>query len=149
VDLRRLRAGEWLAAAAGLTLIVSLALPWYEADDGEITGFEVFSVIDILLVLVAGVALALAVLQATQTSPALPVAFGVLTVAAGLIAVLLVLFRLIDAPGSNLGVAAGAWVGLAAVVALTAGGWLSIQNERVRHLPPRPEPELRPTPTGS
>ena len=105
--------------------------------------------IDILLVLVAGVGLTLAILQATQTSPALPVAFSVLTVTAGAIGVLLVLFRLIDAPGSNLDVAAGAWLGLAAVAALTAGGWLSLANEHVRHLPPGPEPELRPAPGGS
>jgi lysylphosphatidylglycerol synthetase-like protein (DUF2156 family) len=151
VDLRRLRAGEWLAAAAGLTLIVSLALPWYEADDAEITGFEVFGVIDILLVLVAVVALALAVLQATQTSPALPVAFGVLTVIAGLIGVLLTFYRLIDEPGvapdEFIDIREGAWFGLAAVALVTAGGWLSIKNEHVRHLPPGPEPELRPAPT--
>ena len=30
MDLRRLRAGEWLAAAAGVALVVSLFLPWYE-----------------------------------------------------------------------------------------------------------------------
>jgi drug/metabolite transporter (DMT)-like permease len=145
VDVRRLRAGEWLAAAAAILLIVSLLLPWYDTR----SGFETLSVIDILLVLVAGVALALAILQATQTSPALPVAFSVLTVTAGLIGVLLVLFRLIDAPGSNLDVAAGAWLGLAAVAALTAGGWLSLANEHARHLPPGPEPELRPAPGGS
>jgi Na+-driven multidrug efflux pump len=152
VDLRRLRAGEWLALVAGIALIVSLFLPWYdtvllgtESDDGVGTGFEAFAIVDILLVLVAAVAIALAVLQATQTSPTLPVAFGVLTVVVGTIGTLVTIFRLIDAPGVN-GPAWGAWLGLAAVVALTAGGWLSIKNEHVRHVPPGPEPELRPAP---
>jgi hypothetical protein len=150
VDLRRLRAGEWLAAAGGITLIVALLLPWYEDEQsGEtVSGFEIFSVVDILLVLVAAVAITLAILQATQTSPALPVAFGVLTVVVGALGVLLVLYRLIDEPRDAVGLSAGAWLGLVAVVAVTAGGWLSIADEHVRGLPPGPEPELRPTPAG-
>ena len=48
---------------------------------------------------VAAVAIALAVLQATQTTQALPVAFGVLTVTVGVIGTLLSLYRLIDDPG--------------------------------------------------
>jgi uncharacterized membrane protein len=148
VDLRRLRAGEWLAAAGGIAMLVALALPWYEADDGDVSGYEVFTVVDILLVLVAAVGLVLASLQATRTSPALPVAFGVLTVVVGTIGTLLTLFRLIDEPGlAPVDIREGAWLGLVAVVALAVGGWLSIANERVRGLPPGPEPELRPTPT--
>ena len=144
MDLRRLRAGEWIALAGGVLLLVSLFMPWYD----DVTGFEVLSVIDILLVLVAAVGVALAVLQAIQTSPALPVAFGVLSVTIGAIGVLLVLFRLIDAPGDVGGPAAGAWLGLAASVAITAGGWRSLANEHVPHLPPGPDPELRPAPHG-
>jgi hypothetical protein len=144
VDLRRLRAGEWLALAAGVTMIVSLFMPWY----GEDSGFAAMSVIDILLALVAAVGIALAVLQATRTSPTLPVSFGVLTVVVGALGTLLTLFRLIDAPGAE-GVSWGAWLGFVAVVALTTGGWLSLANEHVKHLPPGPEPELRPAPTGS
>jgi hypothetical protein len=136
-------------------LIVSLFLPWYDTaalgieDDDVGSGFEAFAVIDILLVLVAGVGIALAVLQATQTTPALPVAFGVLTVVIGAIGVLLVIFRLIDSPGDVGGPAAGAWLGLVAAVAITVGGWRAIANEHVPHLPPGPEPELRPAPHGS
>lgn len=150
MDLRRLRAGEWLAAAAAVATSVVLALPWYGARGREatVTGFESFTIIDVLLVLFAAVGLALAILQATRTSPSLPVAFGVLTVAAGFLSVLLVLYRLINEPGPDefIEVRATAWLGLVAAVLLTAGGWLSIANEHVRHVPPGPEPELRPTP---
>jgi len=145
VDLRRLRAGEWLALAGGVLLIASLFMTWYD----DLSGFEALSVIDILLVLIAAVAFALAILQATQTSPSLPVAFGVLSVTIGAIGVLLVLFRLIDAPGDVGGPAAGVWLGLVAAVAITVGGWRSLANEHVPHLPPGPEPELRPAPHGS
>jgi hypothetical protein len=154
VDLRRLRAGEWLAGAGGLLLIGSLLLlPWYEADSGEITGFEVFSIVDILLTLISLLAIALPVLQATQDSPAMPVGAGVLCVPLGFAGFVLVLYRLLDEPGVPGGdavvdVRLGAYLGLLAMAAITAGGWLSIATERVRGLPPAPEPELRPAPHG-
>ena len=148
--MKRLRHGEWLAAAAAVAIVVTLTLPWYgaRAREDTVTGFESFAVIDILLLIAAAVGLALAVLQATRTSPAWPVAFGVLTVTAGLIATLLVVYRLINEPGPDdfIDVRAGAWLGLAAVVGLTAGGWLSIADESAPGQPPQPEPELRPSP---
>jgi hypothetical protein len=154
VDLRRLRAGEWLAAAGGMVLIGSLlVLPWYEADSGEVTGFEVFSIVDILLTLIGALAIALAILQATRNSPAMPVAAGVLCVPCGFVGFVLVLYRLLDEPGvpgadAVVDVRLGAYLGLLALAAITAGGWLSMGNEHVRHLPPGPEPELRPAPHG-
>jgi len=149
VGVERLRAGEWLAAAGGVALLVSLFLPWYGLLGADVSGFEALSVIDLLLVLLALLALALAVLQATQNTPAMPVAAGVLTATFGKIGALLVLFRIIVEPESSaLEVEIGAWVALAATVAITAGGWLSLMNEHVRGLPPDIEPELRPTPAA-
>jgi hypothetical protein len=142
VDLRRLRFGEWLALAGGIALIVSLFLPWY---DGR-TGYEAMTVIDIALTLIALLAISLGVLQATQDVPAKPVAFAVLSVLFGALAVLLVVFRLIDAPADGLEVRPAAWLGLVAAVAITVGGWRSLAAEYVRGLPPDPEPELRATP---
>jgi hypothetical protein len=148
--VRRLRAGEWLAAAGGVALIVSLLVTWYGAvlptvpEDG-LTGFAALTVIDVLLVVAGLLGLALAVLQATQDSPAKPIAAGVLCVPTGLVAALLVAFRLIDGP-DGFEVREGAWLALAASLAITVGGWLSIGAEYVRGLPPGPEPELRPAP---
>ena len=144
--LRRLRAGEWLALVGGAAMLVALALPWYEVDGETVTGFEAFTVVDVLLTLLALVALALPFLQATRDSPALPVAAGVVTGAFGILGVLLVLFRLIDDPFTGSSLRAGAWAGLAAAVAIEASGWLSLDAEYVRGLPPDLEPELRPTP---
>jgi drug/metabolite transporter (DMT)-like permease len=153
VDLRRLRAGEWLAAAGGVALVVSLLLPWYSpllpiVPYDSLTGFQALSVIDVLLVLAALVGVALAVLQATRDSPTAPVAAGILSVVAGLLATLVVVFRLVDSPrpDDELESMYGAWLALLAAVALTAGGWLSLANEHVRGLPPDIEPELRPSP---
>jgi hypothetical protein len=156
VDVRRLRLGEWVAAAGGVVLFASLFLDWYAVtvDFEELSlsaGFnawESFDVIDVVLALVAVLAVGLAVLQATHSSPALPVGAGVLTTVAGVLAVLLVLYRIINQPGDNefVEVRAGAWVGLAATFFITAGGWESIRQENVRAAPPGPEPELRPPP---
>ncbi|HEX5622467.1 MAG TPA: hypothetical protein VFX51_28845 [Solirubrobacteraceae bacterium] len=143
--MRRLRAGEWLAAAGGILLIVSLLLPWYEGTD-PVTGFEAMSVIDILLALLALLALALPILQATQNTPNKPVGAAVLGVVLGALGALLVVFRLIDAPADGLEVRPGAWIALLATVTITVGSWRSLAAEYVRGLPPDLEPELRPTP---
>jgi hypothetical protein len=138
VDLRRLRAGEWLAAAGGAALLASLLVVWYD----DRTGFEALAVIDIPLVLLAALGIALGVLQATQDSPAKPVGAAVLSVTFGAIGVLIVLVKLV-VPGDP---ALGVFLALASTVAITAGGWLSLAAERVRGLPPGLEPELRPPP---
>jgi hypothetical protein len=142
--VRRLRAGEWLAAAGGVALVVSLREDWY----GTRSAIEAFGVIDILLVLLAVLAVVLAVLQAVSTSPAKPVAAGVLTIAFGGLGVLLVLYRIVNEPGTDAdtGIAFGAYLGLAATIAITAGAWLSVGTEEVHGLPPDLEPELRPSP---
>jgi hypothetical protein len=144
--LRRLRAGEWLAAAGGVAMIVALALPWYEVGGETASGYQAFTVIDVLLTLIALLALSLPVLQSTRDSPALPVGAAVLSAAWGILGVLLVLFRLVDDPFTGSELRIGAWLGLAAAVAIEAAGWLSLDNEYVTGLPPDREPELRPTP---
>jgi uncharacterized membrane protein len=148
----RLRPGEWIALAGGAGLVVSLLLPWYgaRAREATVSGFEAFSVTDVMLVLLALLALALAVLQATQDSPTKPIGASVVTVAYGIVCVLLVLLRILDQPGPNefIEVRPGAWLGLAATVAIVAGAWRAMATERVRGLPPGPEPELRPTPAA-
>jgi hypothetical protein len=148
--VRRLRLSEWLAALAGVGLIVSLGLDWYGVRGREtgISGFAAFGVIDVLLVVVAATGIALAVLQATRDRPALPVAAAVFTVTAGILGMLLVLYRIANEPGPDefVDVRAPAYLGLLATAALTVGGWLSLATEAVRGLPPGPEPELRPAP---
>jgi hypothetical protein len=155
VDLKRLRLGEWLASAGGVVLFVALFADWYGASvqvgrggieiSAAFDAWETFDVLDIVLVAIAALATALAPLQAVQRGPAIPVAAGVLTTLFGVIGVALVAFRIIDQPGPNefLEVRGGAWLGLLATIAIAVGGWESIRNERVRGLPPDPEPELR------
>jgi hypothetical protein len=155
--MRRLRIGEWVAAGGGVALLVTMFLDWYAVVVSVEPGFELsagfdawesFDVIDLVLALVAALAIALAVLQVTQRSPALPVGAGVFTAVAGAIAVVLVAYRIVNQPGDNefVEVRIGAWLGLAATLAIAAGGWASLRDESARGIPPGPEPELRPPP---
>lgn len=146
MDLRRLRFGEWLAVAGGIALIVSLLLPWYDGPTEPLTGYEALTIVDVLLTLVALLAISLGVLQATQDAPSKPVAAAVLSVVFGALAVLLVVFRLIDSPADGLEVRPSAWLGLVSALGITVGGWRSLAAEYVRGLPPDLEPELRATP---
>lgn len=147
--MRRLRDGEWIAGAGAVALVASLFLHWYGLDvaiglpgvgEPEATGWQAFDVLDVVLVLLMLVPLALVVTQATRASPAIPVFFSAMTVVAGALAALLILYRIVNQPGPNdlVEVQAGAWLGLLAALAVTGGGWRSMRVEPVpgQALPP-------------
>ena len=89
MDLRRLRAGEWIAGISGLALLVALFLPWYGDDAGSRTGWESLGALDVVLAVVALAALAIPVVTAVQRVPALPLAHQSLTALVGLLALVL------------------------------------------------------------
>jgi drug/metabolite transporter (DMT)-like permease len=152
VNPRWLKPGDWLAGTGGVALLVSLFLPWYRVtgDEGDLSGWEAFSIIDVLLALAALVGIGLAVLTAIRRTPAVPVALGVLGGPIGLLAALIVLIRIVDPPGPNdlLGPALGAWLSLAGALAVGAGAWMSLRDERNRGVPPVPV-EVRPAPPAT
>ena len=63
----------------------------------------------------------------------MPVALSVLTVVAGTLATLLVLYRILNQPGPNdaVEVEAGAWIGLAAAALVAVGGCRSLRVEAI------------------
>jgi drug/metabolite transporter (DMT)-like permease len=127
--IRRVRGADWLAAAGGVGLLAAMFLSWYSG----MSAWQALSVLDVVLALLAPVPLALVVLQATRTSPSLPVAFSVLTTVAGALATLLILYRIVNQPGPNdvVDVEIGAWAGLAAGAVMAAGGWRSTRAEAI------------------
>jgi hypothetical protein len=138
--MSRLRGGEWLAGAGGAALLLSLFLHWYGVGPFSVSAWRAFSVLDVVLAVLALVPLALVALQATRRSPALPVAFSTFTVLAGALATLLILYRILNQPGPNelVDVKPGAWLGLLTAALTTAGGWRSLRTEPVptEPLPP-------------
>jgi hypothetical protein len=120
--MSRLRLGEWLCGAGGVALIAFMFAPWY--DDAN--AWNAFTVLDVLLALVALLGIAAAVLQATRRSPALPVLVDVIGSAVGLIAVIWLLVRVIAAPGDR---AWGLAAGFVSCLVLVAGVWLAMRTE--------------------
>jgi hypothetical protein len=159
--LRRLRLGEWLAALSGVALLVALFLPWYDAEVcvmpfDEVTrsgalpcptlsGWEALRAMDVLLALVAASGVLLAVVTATQSVPAVPVALSALVALAGLGGLLIVLFRLLDAPAGAVDRGPGLVLGLIGAAGIVAGSVLAMRAE-VRPGAVRPDIPAMPAP---
>jgi hypothetical protein len=126
MDVRRLRAGEWIAGAAGLVLLVSLFLAWY---DGQ-TGWESLGILDVILALVALDAIAIPIVTAAYRVPALPLAHQSLTTLIGSVAFLLVAGRVLNIPDWADGREGGLWIALLATLGVVAGSLIAMRDER-------------------
>jgi hypothetical protein len=152
VDTSKLSVGDQIAAASGIALLIFMFLPWYGVDANigpvslsqSFSAWETFGFVDILLFLIALVAIGVPVAKATDSLPAdFPGATVVL--AAGGLGVLLVLWRIIDLPTPDVNVAGvdfgrkiGVFLGLIATAGITYGGWRSSEENPVRSSPAAP-----------
>jgi hypothetical protein len=157
-----MRKAEPIAGLGGVLLLVSLFLPWYDSavvvtrgsaggttqtSLEDISAWEAFAVIDVLLALLAALAIAVPVLALAARGPAKPIAIALIASALGWLGVLLVGFRLLDNPGP---LRAGAWLALAGALIAWIGSWLSLRDESTPgavppDLPRRPAPLTSPT----
>jgi hypothetical protein len=136
-----MRRFEPISAAGGVLLGASLFAPWYRsgvfiitrgangtetkssiAFPDAVTAWDVFSTVDVLLAVIAVLAVVL------------PVRWRAVAASAG---VLLVVFSLLDPPWADTSPVYGAWLGLAGALIACAGGWLSFNDRR---------PNTRPAP---
>jgi hypothetical protein len=143
MDLRRLRAGEWVAAASGVALLISLFLPWYGPESA--TAWESLSAIDVLLAFVAATGVLLAIVTAAQRVAAIPIALSALVALASIVGVLLVLFRMLDVPDGASGREWALWLGLAGAAGIGVGAFMAMREE-VRVDGRQPEIEAMPAP---
>jgi hypothetical protein len=132
MDLRRLGAGEWITAASGCGLLVSLSLPWYEVAG---SAWESFAVLDIALALVAATAVALLVVTATQAVPAVPMAMDSLVTLAGIAATVVVIVKALAPPDGAGGREWALGLGLVGALGVATGGMVAMRDERLS--PPR------------
>jgi uncharacterized membrane protein HdeD (DUF308 family) len=141
VSLRRLRPGEVLAAAGAVCLIVALTLPSYENAEGKLSAWSTFGPAVVLLILATIAALVLFFATLAERSPGLPVAAGVWSVLFALIAVLAAIVRVLERPDHASTLCVGTWLALVGAVAMLAGSWWSISDERTSlYEPATPEP---------
>ena len=153
MDTSRISFGEMVAGVSGLALFIFMFLPWYGASvDFEGVGsvsesanaWEALSFIDILLLIVALLAIGLAVARAMGAVPAnLPAPPGTIVAAAGALAVLLVLFRILSIPGPDVEVDGvdfsrkiGVFLALLAAAGVAFGGWTAMNERASGQAPP-------------
>lgn len=145
MDPRRLRLGELAALAGAVATIVALTLPWYENAQGKLDAWDTFGPAVALLVLATVAALMLALATVTERSTALPIAAAVWSTFFGILAVVAAIVRVLERPEHATALCAGAWLALAGALAILAGGWQSMRDERGElytpaNAQPRPPP---------
>jgi hypothetical protein len=136
--------GEQVAGIAGLALILTMFLfAWYGVDVPGVNGFDAFDAFgdwfNIILVFAAFAGMELAVFGAG--SERMPVSLSVVTTVLGGISTIILLIYIISPPGiPTFGEAApeidlsrefGVFLGLVELVALTVGGYMTMQEEGV------------------
>ncbi len=135
MDLRRLRAGEWIAASAGVVLIVSLFLPWYQAGPFDATAWDAFAVIDVLLFVAGAIGIGLLLIAASQATPPVGVATQALAFLITAPIAVATLVRVLNLPGDLDAAGAGrtaiAWIGLLAAVGVAVGCLVAMRDERI------------------
>lgn len=146
MDISKLRRGELIAGASGLLLFVFMFFKWYGVEgpgveqaeafgiETSVSASKAFDFIDMVLLVTAIVAVGLAVMTAMARSVSLPVAASALTAGLGILATVLVLYRILDVPGEapdpfDVTRKIGVFLGLLAAAGVAVGGWLSMQEE--------------------
>jgi hypothetical protein len=147
-DYTRIRRGEMIAAISALVLFVVMFLTWFNFTGDRRTRFLIvagghplpvtgtawhaFSNTSLLLVLLVLVALAPAVVTATQQKLNFPLA-AVLT-GLSIVVAALVIYKLFGhRPGGNkyTGVAVGGYLGLVAIIGITVGAFMTALEDGV------------------
>jgi hypothetical protein len=144
--VRRLRLGELLALAGAICVITSLLLPWYEGASGNLSVWDTFGPAAALLIAAAVAALALTATTLTERSTALPVAAAVWSTLFAIAAVIAAVVRLLERPDQASSLCAGAWLAFAGALAMLAGSWQSMRDERTSSYPPGEPPKRHPPP---
>jgi hypothetical protein len=151
MDTSRVSPGQLIAAAGGAVLIISLFLDWISGvtiqigaatvSGGGGNAFDVFSGMDIILLLIGISALAIAALSAAEASISSPVDPAWMVGALGLVAFGWCLGW--DLENGSAGI--GAWLGLIASGAIVFGAYETIGETRAAMARSSSAPE----PTGS
>jgi drug/metabolite transporter (DMT)-like permease len=145
VSFKQIRIGELLALAGAICVIVSLFLYWYQGPAGNLDAWDTFGPGVVLLLAALCAALAMFVSALTERNTALPVFTAVWCVLLGLFGVIAAAVRVLERPDHSTALCAGALIALAGAVAILAGAWQVLRDERPSlYKPARPEPQPRP-----
>ena len=122
--LSRIRPGEAVTGLCGLVLLIALFAPWF----GDADAWEAFTVADLLLATAAATAIALPIISASNAKPDAPISASALTVLAGFVASLVVLYRLLDPVGDG-SRRIGLYLAVLASLGATGAAWRAMSDE--------------------
>ncbi len=112
MELDRLSLGEKIAAGSAVLLFIFMFFDWFGAEVSSVTGFsgevpgggnawESLDIIPIFLMAAIVVALGVAVIRLTDADFEPPISANAVVAALGGLAVLLIAYRILDAPGGG------------------------------------------------
>ncbi len=129
MDPRQLRSGELLSTAGAIGLALVLFADWF----GGRSAWSTLTVGRVLLGLTIALALTFVLITLSARAVSMATSSATVTIGFGTLTLLYLLIRVgIDEPGVNADVSidAGAYVGVLCVVAIIAGAWRALADER-------------------
>jgi hypothetical protein len=150
VEPSKLSRGEKISAASAVLLFAIMFFDWFGAKVSGVPGFsgslesggggssawDALDVIPVFLMLAIVLAIGVAVVRLTDADLELSVSLNAFVAAGGALAVLLILYRMIDPPGFGIpGVAVdttlrlGIYLGLIAAAGIAYGGYSAMREE--------------------
>jgi len=131
MDLRRLRSGELVVAVGTAGLAIVMFLDWF----GGRSAWETLTLGRLLLVVTVALGATLVVMTLSRRAVSMATSAATVTIGVGALALLYLLYRVgIDEPGPNglVSIDAGAYAGLACVLAIVGGAWRTLDDERTQ-----------------
>ena len=141
MDVDAVGRGERIAAGSAIALfLIMFIFDWFgfgsidttlgsiDIGVGGFNAWQSFDLTDIILLLAIIAAVGVAAMSAYGTSANLPVAGSAIVAGMGALGTVLILYRIIDPPGSA-DREIGVFLGLIASAAMTYGGWEAMQEE--------------------
>jgi hypothetical protein len=149
MELDKLSTGEKIAAASGVLLFIFMFFDWYGVEVSGVGGFtgavsgaggsawDALDIIPIFLMLAIVVAIGVAIVRLTDADLEPPVSMNAIVAALGGLAVLLILYRIVDKPGGgdfggvavDLTLKIGIFLALVAAAGIAYGGWSAMREE--------------------
>jgi hypothetical protein len=142
VDTEKLSAGEKIAGVSAVLLFLFMFFDWFSVDSGGFftvdvgNAWQALDVIPIFLMIAIVAAVGVAVIRLTDALLEPTVPMNAVVAILGAVAFLLILYRIIDPPGSgfegiDVNPALGIFLGLIAAAGIAYGGYRAIQEEGV------------------
>ena len=146
MDVHKLNTGEKIAGVSAVLLFIFMFFDWFTVNisggEGLVSfsaggsAWDVFSWIDLFLLLTVIVAVAVAVIRLSDAIVEPPFSINAAVAILGGLSVLFIIYRLIDPPidtgglpGVDVGRAIGVYLGLLASAGIAYGGYRAMQEE--------------------